>query len=385
MGQGMAVTLTLIALSVLQVRAALALGTDIKLDLGQHIFNPSLVVLRNGSFLAGARTSLMRDVNGTTWWHNSGYLCGGDSLQSLSCKTFDPWESGFSECLFGSPSQVPKFDMEGIEDPKLFHWPGKGVYALLGRKTPQEPNHKYCHGHVVFQQYITRLTSEGNAGPWDWPMPCPLRFKEPKKHYGRRGFVREKNWMPFIYKNELYATQELTPHRVLHLGPDGVTIEQFESDSSHVFGKYKMRALHGGPPLVFIEGSASQLGTDYYLGVVHFFRFDERKVRHYHHFFYKMQPFPPFQVCDMSSELQLTMTKFDPRVPIHKRRIWRDGDYVAFVSGLQLVDSKHLLVSYGSGDDTARVLFLSIVDAETLFGPESASRCSGRPTPQQVI
>jgi hypothetical protein len=39
----------------------------------------------------------------------------------------------FQECLWGSERKVADVDTQGVEDPKLFVWPGRGVYAVFGR------------------------------------------------------------------------------------------------------------------------------------------------------------------------------------------------------------------------------------------------------------
>jgi hypothetical protein len=44
-----------------------------------------------------------------------------------------PARRRFQECLWGSERKVADVDTQGVEDPKLFVWPGKGVYAVFGR------------------------------------------------------------------------------------------------------------------------------------------------------------------------------------------------------------------------------------------------------------
>jgi hypothetical protein len=51
-------------------------------------------------------------------------------------------------------------DTEGIEDPKLFVWPGKGVFAVFGRKPEALGASRHCRD-PVFMQFIVQV---GGAG-----------------------------------------------------------------------------------------------------------------------------------------------------------------------------------------------------------------------------
>jgi hypothetical protein len=50
------------------------------------------------------------------------------------CTDFDPWRGSYGDqCRWGSPSWKVPWEAWGVDDTKLFRWPGRGVWALTGR------------------------------------------------------------------------------------------------------------------------------------------------------------------------------------------------------------------------------------------------------------
>jgi hypothetical protein len=50
------------------------------------------------------------------------------------CADFDPWRGSYGDqCRWGSPSWKVPWEAWGVDDTKLFRWPGRGVWALTGR------------------------------------------------------------------------------------------------------------------------------------------------------------------------------------------------------------------------------------------------------------
>lgn len=47
-------------------------------------------------------------------------------------------------------------DTQGVEDPKLFVWPGKGVYAVFGRKPEALGASPYCRD-PIFVQFLVQV------------------------------------------------------------------------------------------------------------------------------------------------------------------------------------------------------------------------------------
>ncbi|KAI8469311.1 MAG: hypothetical protein J3K34DRAFT_424307 [Monoraphidium minutum] len=327
----------------------------------------------------------------TSWWFNDGYICMSmtPEFTSVSCRKFDPWQGRFAECLWGDEKKVAEVDTQGLEDPKLFVWPGKGVYAVFGRKPEALGASPYCRD-PIFVQFIVQVVSEDSADDWTLHRPrelklgrfAPAIYAEAAEDAAARGeHVKEKNWMPFVHEGELYMAHTVMPHRVLRMTHSGVAVQQWLSTNDALMAQFAGQDVHGGPPVVRIEGSGG--AAPYYLGVLHFFMtFGEGKdrVKHYHHYAYKMEAGPPFRVCAVSDEIPLVTRKKEsnPSQPqlgdwTHQR-IWKDTSQTAYVSGL-FVDAGRVLLSYGSSDIDARLLALGLGDLEALF--KAPFDCSG--------
>jgi hypothetical protein len=69
----------------------------------------------------------------------------------------------FQECLWGSERKVADVDTQGLEDPKLFVWPGKGVYAVFGRKPEALGSSPYCR-NPIFVQFLVQVRGAGRGG-----------------------------------------------------------------------------------------------------------------------------------------------------------------------------------------------------------------------------
>jgi hypothetical protein len=313
----------------------------------------------------------MKVVNSRWWWFNGGYICRSKdaNFSNPSCAKFDPWLGGFKECLWSG-----LVDTKGIEDPKLFVWPGKGLYALFGRK-PAAANSSNSLGQAAspicntnqpwLQQYLVSVMVQGEAGPWNFKTPMPLKVTIPgfyDQQIKTKTVIKEKNWMPLVYKDELYMVHSIHPEqRVLKMGPDGSASEQLISSSSAVLEQFRDFDVHGGPPVVHIPKQISPTTSSYYLGVLHYFKWDKtagKDIKYYYHYAYKMQDKPPFAICAVSKEVPLVFLKQRQRLRSsaaaatatsgqnHQRpkpqddyksqRIWKDTSHTAFVSGLFL-------------------------------------------------
>lgn len=64
----------------------------------------------------------------------------------------------FQECLWGNERKVADVDTQGVEDPKLMVWPGKGVYAVFGRKPEAIGTSPYCKD-PIFVQFIVQVSA----------------------------------------------------------------------------------------------------------------------------------------------------------------------------------------------------------------------------------
>jgi hypothetical protein len=53
------------------------------------------------------------------------------------------------------------------------------------------------------------------SDPWHMSRPLPLRLNNEADVYGNRTEIIEKNWMPFVYNNELYITYHVVPQHMV--------------------------------------------------------------------------------------------------------------------------------------------------------------------------
>jgi hypothetical protein len=356
--------------------------SDVRLELGPYFFNPSVVRHAKGVYLATARTAHMKRVDRTNWWFNEAYVCTSAraDFAAVSCRKFDPWQGRFAECLWGSARKAADVDTKGLEDAKLFSWPGKGVYAVFGRKPEALGASPYCVD-PVFVQFLVQVVADGKdaeaaaADPWSVRRPRELKAGPfARQLYGGKGAaagqepIKEKNWMPFVHQDRLFMTHSVHPHRVFEVNSSGVATAMHVTRNDPLFAPFAREDVHGGPPVVLVPGkwgkynnarasgggkaAAAAAAEDYYLGVFHFFRTSgegSAKVKAYHHYAYKTEARAPFRVCAVSRELAL-VTRSRRRSAdggeggagggegwTHQR-IWKDTSQTAYVAGLALVE-----------------------------------------------
>ncbi|GBF90502.1 hypothetical protein Rsub_03498 [Raphidocelis subcapitata] len=264
---------------------AAAAGTGPLLDSRLHmgipfLFNPSVVALPGGGYMAGARTAWMKGVAGRWWWMNAAYLCRDDDVNFSSpvCLRFDPFKGGYRECMWRG-----MVDTKGIEDPKLFAWPGRGVFAVFNRK-PRAPGLPPANGNgggglggggalkapvaaedvlcpadaPMLQQWLVAVAPSPAAGTWALPAPVPLRVTLPGFYEGKLGegkTVKEKNWMPLVSNDTLFMVHTIFPqHRVFEIAPDGATARQLLSSwPAAAARRLEAFNIHGGPPVVHVS------------------------------------------------------------------------------------------------------------------------------------
>jgi hypothetical protein len=91
---------------------------------------------------------------------------------------------------------------------------------------------------------------------------------------GRKGGepIKEKNWMPFVYKEHLYMVHSVVPHRVFRMSANGTAVQQYLTESPSWFAPFNKEDVHGGPPVVYIPSERSATKEPYFLGIFHFFQ-----------------------------------------------------------------------------------------------------------------
>lgn len=342
-------------------------------------YNPSLVLVPDGSAMCAIKDtkqvkkrSMGKPTLSRTVWVNRLYMCTGsaEDLNSLTCKPFDPWKTTrHRECEFGMRVRKGKLDTSGLGDVKVWRWPGKGVYAIFGRK-PQRESSSWCEGLVVYHQWIAQVSADPGLkedDPWHLNDGGPLAVLPDMTthHYpGNPPYVMEKNWMPFLYTDpatrveHLYVTYYVQPHIVFEVFPNGSALHRWTTPAPNLMAQFQHYDVHGGPPVVYVPVEQSITGQPHYLGIMHHIeRFDNNRVRLYRHFLFTLAPAPPFAITAISDELPLVFNQS------HKEHT----HWVAFVSGLCTGAHGSVYITYGSADIQSRLLILSLEHIKSLF------------------
>lgn len=183
-------------------------------------------------------------------------------------------------------------DTRGIEDPKLFTWPGRGVFAVFNRKpraarpVPPQAQQQLFPGLGAYgdegdddagdgdegvcpmsqpwlRQWVVALQPVAGAGEWALPAPVALNVTVPgfyDAQVSRGEIIKEKNWMPLVYQrggeDKLFMVHSIHPqHRVFEVAPDGSTTGQLLSKwPAQAAALLEGRDVHGGPPVVYVPG-----------------------------------------------------------------------------------------------------------------------------------
>eukprot|EP00775_Hariotina_reticulata_P014108 gene14108-14237_t len=249
-----------------------------------------------------------------------------------------------------------------MEDPRLFVWPGKGLYMLFGSK-PWAQNAAggsledlKCDSGMALQQWLVLVEPFTNVStlkdPWMQGV-IRLQYLDDFNNMGSDGLRREKNWVPFIYEDQLFFSQRLVPHRVLAVMPDGSCRRLYETHSNILQGLHP----RGNTPAVLVDTTFSGETMSFYLGIFHI----ERNKTYINHF-YKMQAHPPFKILEMSDPIPLEVSPH----PWNK-----DWNSIAFPVSVELVpqpNNKHkVLIGYGSGDSVSHVKPMAWSMVQELF------------------
>eukprot|EP00775_Hariotina_reticulata_P013001 gene13001-13130_t len=327
------------------------------------------MVVRKSHWSAASRSSLPwyppahpHQDDRIRFWHNAVALCSVNSntLQPTHCHDYDPRD--WPECWWGQG-----FEAGGIEDPRLFAWPGKGLYMLFGSKPwPRKAESssfedQLCEGPLALQQWLVLVEPSAHSSSTDhWQQGIiRLQYTDDTQNIAGDGLRREKNWNPFVYRNRLLFSQTLSPHVVVRCSSSGQCKKQFRTSSLAFEGL--PNKPRGNTPAVLVPAAFSNEPLDYYLGIAHV-----EANRSYTSFFYKMQARPPFRIYARSRPIPLLGSK-NPWNPA-----WAD---VSFPMSLDLInDLYRVVIGYGSGDTVPRVLTLAWSEVRDLFPRREANR-----------
>lgn len=160
----------------------------------------------------------------------------------------------------------------------------------------------------------------------------------------------EKNWMPFVYQNDIYFIYSVNPHTILQCcTKTGACIKKFET-------------LNQSIPYGIRGGTAPRLlNEDYWLTFGHFYKnpFHNRKYSMiYSSIGYIFENKPPFRIVAMTDEFFLSETK--------KPNMF--GHVIEFLTGLEIRD--HMVyLSYGVNDCYSKLVSIPIPQLLTYFKP----------------
>lgn len=168
----------------------------------------------------------------------------------------------------------------------------------------------------------------------------PSRYSELKIRFDQD--KNQKNWMPFIFNDDLYFVYSVQPHIILKYHEDGTCNKIYETSNDSV-----PKNLRGGTSIV-------KTSSHYYLGLLHVREADHRYVT----YMYAFDSSPPFGIAKIS-----------------KPFVFGEGDIrtkrIQFASGLEMVNEhgvNYLYITYGEDDCRAKLCKIKETDAMNALG-----------------
>ncbi|CAK9106786.1 unnamed protein product [Durusdinium trenchii] len=258
----------------------------------------------------------------------------------------------------------------GPEDPKLFPV-GDGVFVFFTGKMPSEHFMKRC-GHPVGRMFVAEIAADLQVHHHRFTVRMeseiqnasqPLINKEPFHHW-------EKNWSPFIYKDEdgeehLMAQEDVEPQVVVSMDHQFIAGQQVYNTSSpqiDAWVKEKqaeadqqkeilLPGVHGGcSPLLITEPiEGLEMEPPFYLSILHVRTLKDGQYLVYHNFFYLFDASPPFAVRHVLRK-EVPLLPGPSVFPL----------LVAFATQLLRLDDVSLVVLFGMGDARAKQLRLPL-------------------------
>jgi len=172
------------------------------------------------------------------------------------------------------------------------------------------------------------------------------------------GFTRidEKNWIPFTRRGKLYFVYEPQPQEVAAVRDDG-SCEKIYSTSfpplQRLLQAHPRWRVRGSGQAVYVDKDSPKLGNSpHYLALLHIYDLDTGM---YAHFAYRFNPDPPFEIWQVSGEIDLLTSRSD-----------LGGVKFAFASGLSLYKD-NVVISYGAGDQESRAQMMPLSKIDEYF------------------
>ncbi len=142
---------------------------------GTQLFNPSVLVAGDQVLCAFRGTNVTKRGN-IEWWSNRAFICQSyrRDFKTAVCSVFEPFGSRRTACAWTDGTEGT--DTEGIEDVKLFNWPGKGeCRACCWHIKPSRCGAASARGnHSRKAKALRRFMGQQSRHSWisGWPPTC---------------------------------------------------------------------------------------------------------------------------------------------------------------------------------------------------------------------
>ncbi len=203
----------------------------------------------------------------------------------------------------------------GLEDPRIFY---------------------YNNEYYIYAHYRGNL--KGNCGHY----PVIFSINNPNniiRLYTDNMNVIEKNWMPFVYKNELYFIYSVFPHKILKYTNTGYCQGVYTTNSSNFF--YKNNKIGNGAPAQLINYN----NKDYYITIAHI-NITNSNALIRKNFIYIFEAKPPFNIVGMTKKFDIITESYIP---------------IEFCSGF-VIKNNSIFLSFGVNDCFSAIQEYSLYD-----------------------
>jgi hypothetical protein len=161
----------------------------------------------------------------------------------------------------------------------------------------------------------------------------------------------QKNWMPFIYNDNLYLVYSVNPHKILKCNPEtGETV-----DFCITFDNNISTDLRGGGNIVIWD--SIKYGS-VYLGIVH-----TRRYMYYTQQIYIYQNKPPFEILAITDEFYFSKNHIN-FINSEKAKYFKYFWNIQFASGL-LIHNNKLIICYGENNSKSIRVDFELSSLET--------------------
>jgi predicted GH43/DUF377 family glycosyl hydrolase len=185
-----------------------------------------------------------------------------------------------------------------------------------------------------FRVYVSELQNSGGV-----LKPCHTDCL--KDFEGASPYLREKNWVPFVYSGELMLAYSLEPHKIFHYIPQSEKCETIALSSKFI--KWEYGELRGGTPAILDgENYLSFFHSSIDMLTAHS---NNRKISHYFMGAYTFSATPPFELTSASKKPIIGKGFYKGE---YYKPYWKSVRCI-FPCGL-LIEEPYIYVSYGRQD-----------------------------------